>query len=203
MRYSYAIKQNSLSSCFYSPIIHFCNWKHASSPLTFLHLYAEKKSLLQNTIFLPYFQWRDELSAPNSLFLEQSYDATHLLQQVNLQKELEDVSVVHCTLLTTDNWKHTNRKYFNCLAMMQQLRQVSLKFNKDLGLEEVSSSLLFLVCGYNWWRRINFAFMLWATYRLTGPHPLWIICWLSCLNKGILLTNYLISWTSFRMLFSY
>jgi len=51
--------------------------------------------------------------------------------------------------LTTDNWKHTNRKYFNCLAMMQQLRQVSLKFNKDLGLEEVSSSLLFLVCGYN------------------------------------------------------
>jgi len=66
-----------------------------------------------------------------------------------LQKELEDVSVVHCTLLTTDNWKHTNRKYFNCLAMMQQLRQVSLKFNKDLGLEEVSSSLLFFVSGYN------------------------------------------------------
>ncbi|KAG2548684.1 hypothetical protein PVAP13_9KG211085 [Panicum virgatum] len=89
-------------------------------------------------------EWRDELSAPNSLFLEQSYDATHLLQQVSLQKELEDVSVVHCTLLTTDNWKHTNRKYFNCLAMMQQLRQVSLKFNKDLGLEEVNRATSFM-----------------------------------------------------------
>jgi midasin len=89
-------------------------------------------------------EWRDELSAPSSLFLEQSYDATHLLQQVSSQKELEDVSVVHCTLLTTDNWKHANRKYFNCLAMMQQLRQVSLKFNKDLGLEEVNRATSFM-----------------------------------------------------------
>ncbi|PVH31778.1 hypothetical protein PAHAL_9G230700 [Panicum hallii] len=89
-------------------------------------------------------EWRDELSAPSSLFLEQSYDAKHLLQQVSSQKELEDVSVVHCTLLTTDNWKHANRKYFNCLAMMQQLRQVSLKFNKDLGLEEVNRATSFM-----------------------------------------------------------
>nr|CAB3494534.1 unnamed protein product [Digitaria exilis] len=89
-------------------------------------------------------EWRDELSAPNSLFLEQSYDAAHLLQQVSSQKKLEDVSIVHCTLLTTDNWKHANCQYFKCLAMMQQLRQVSLKFNKDLGLEEVNRATSFM-----------------------------------------------------------
>ncbi|CAN6310922.1 unnamed protein product, partial [Urochloa humidicola] len=89
-------------------------------------------------------EWRDELSAPSSLFLEQSYDETHLLQQVSSQKKLEDVSIVHCTLLTTDNWKHSNRQYFKCLAMMQQLRQVSLKFNKDLGLEEVNRATSFM-----------------------------------------------------------
>ncbi|KAF8672677.1 hypothetical protein HU200_049372 [Digitaria exilis] len=89
-------------------------------------------------------EWRDELSAPNSLFLEQSYDAAHLLQQVSSQKKLEDVSIVHCTQLTTDNWKHANCQYFKCLAMMQQLRQVSLKFNKDLGLEEVNRATSFM-----------------------------------------------------------
>lgn len=59
---------------------------------------------------------------------------------------LEGVSINHSTLLNTDNWKRANQQYFKCLAMMQQLRQVSLKFNKDLGLEEVSS-YLFLVSG--------------------------------------------------------
>ncbi|CAL4925261.1 unnamed protein product [Urochloa decumbens] len=89
-------------------------------------------------------EWRDEISAPSSLFLEQSYDEAHLLQQVSSQKKLEDVNIVHCTPLTTDNWKHSNRQYFKCLAMMQQLRQVSLKFNKDLGLEEVNRATSFM-----------------------------------------------------------
>lgn len=60
------------------------------------------------------------------------------------QKKLEDVTIVHSTLLTTDNWKYANFQYFKCLAMMQQLRQVSLNFNKDLGLEEVSSCFQYL-----------------------------------------------------------
>ncbi|RCV42665.1 hypothetical protein SETIT_9G233700v2 [Setaria italica] len=89
-------------------------------------------------------EWRDELSAPSSLFLEESYDAAHLLQQVSSQKKLEDVSIVHSMLLTTDNWKYANCQYFKCLAMMQQLRQVSLKFNKDLGLEEVNRATSFM-----------------------------------------------------------
>jgi midasin len=98
----------------------------------------KEKSFLYN-FFLSYFQWGDELAAPSPLFLEQSYDSVHLLQQVNSQKMLEGVSINHSTLLNTDNWKHANQQYFKCLAKMQQLRQVSLKFNKDLGLEEVSS----------------------------------------------------------------
>lgn len=137
MRYSDSIKQN-----YFSPgsVTQFCTIDILTLP------YAEKKSFyMMQSFFFFFFQWKDELSAPNSLFLEQSYDTAHLLQQVSLQKKLEDVSIVHCTLLTTDNWKDANCQYFKCLAMMQQLRQVSLKFNKDLGLEEVSSSLLFLV----------------------------------------------------------
>ncbi|KAL6643149.1 hypothetical protein ACP70R_021330 [Stipagrostis hirtigluma subsp. patula] len=89
-------------------------------------------------------EWGDDLAAPSPLFLEQSYDATHLLQEVSSQKPLEDVSIVHSTLLTTDNWKHANRQYFKCLAMMQKLRQGSLKFNKDLGLEEVNRATSFM-----------------------------------------------------------
>ncbi|TVU30479.1 hypothetical protein EJB05_22106, partial [Eragrostis curvula] len=81
-------------------------------------------------------EWGDELAATSSLFLENSYDTVHLLQQESSHKTSEDVSIVHSTLLTTDNWKHANQQYFKCLAMMQQLRQVSFKFNKDLGLEE-------------------------------------------------------------------
>ncbi|AQK86708.1 ribosome export associated1 [Zea mays] len=89
-------------------------------------------------------EWGDELAAPSPLFLEQSYDSAHLLQQINSQKMLEDVSINHSTLLNTDNWKHANQQYFKCLAMMQQLRQVSLKFNKDLGLEEVNKAMSFM-----------------------------------------------------------
>jgi midasin len=77
------------------------------------------------------------LAALTPSFLENSYDAVHLLQQECSQKTLEDNSIAHSTLLSTDNWKHANQQYFKCLAMMQQLRQVSFKFNKDLGLEEV------------------------------------------------------------------
>ncbi|XP_062201313.1 midasin-like isoform X2 [Phragmites australis] len=89
-------------------------------------------------------EWGDDLAAASPLFLEHSYDVAHLLQQVSSQKVPEDVSIVHSTLLTTDNWKHANQQYFKCLAMMQQLRQVSLKFNKDLGLEEVNRATSFM-----------------------------------------------------------
>ncbi|KAJ1295332.1 hypothetical protein BS78_01G216000 [Paspalum vaginatum] len=82
--------------------------------------------------------------AAGPLFLEQSYDAVHLLQQTNSQKMLESVTIDHSTLLNTDIWKHANQQYFKCLAMMQQLRQVSLKFNKDLGLEEVNRATSFI-----------------------------------------------------------
>ncbi|GJN20772.1 hypothetical protein PR202_gb08190 [Eleusine coracana subsp. coracana] len=78
-------------------------------------------------------EWGDELAALSPLFLENSYDTVHLLQQVCSPKTLEDVD---SSLLSTDNWKHANQQYFKCLAMMQELRQVSFKFNKDLGLEE-------------------------------------------------------------------
>uniref|UniRef100_A0A0E0BB98 Midasin n=1 Tax=Oryza glumipatula TaxID=40148 RepID=A0A0E0BB98_9ORYZ len=85
----------------------------------------------------------NELAAP-SPFLEQSYITTHLLQQVISKKMPEDASVAHATLLSTNNWKNANQQYFKCLAMMQQLRQISLKFNKDLGLEEVNRATSFM-----------------------------------------------------------
>uniref|UniRef100_J3N351 Midasin n=1 Tax=Oryza brachyantha TaxID=4533 RepID=J3N351_ORYBR len=88
-------------------------------------------------------EWGNELDAP-SPFLEQSYIMTHLLQQVTSQKISEDASVAHATLLSTNNWKSANQHYFKCLAMMQQLRQISLKFNKDLGLEEVNRATSFM-----------------------------------------------------------
>jgi midasin len=118
-----------------------------------------KREGLLLQFFLCYFQWGDELAAPSPLFLEQSYDSAHLLQQINSQKMLEDVSINHSTLLNTDNWKHANQQYFKCLAMMQQLRQVSLKFNKDLGLEEVSSFVIFSISCYRS-AYIKFVFML-------------------------------------------
>lgn len=86
----------------------------------------------------------NELDVPSPLFLEQSYNVSHLLQQVISQKTPEDVSIVHSTLLSTNNWKHANQQYFKCLVMMQQLRQISLKFNKDLGLEEVNRGTSFM-----------------------------------------------------------
>ncbi|KAL6842329.1 hypothetical protein ACP4OV_027756 [Aristida adscensionis] len=89
-------------------------------------------------------EWGNELAAPSLLFLEQSYDTAHLLQQVSSQKTSEDVSIVHSEPLITDNWKHANQQYFKCLAMMQELRQGSLKFNKDLGLEEVNRAMSFM-----------------------------------------------------------
>uniref|UniRef100_A0A0D3HEC5 Midasin n=1 Tax=Oryza barthii TaxID=65489 RepID=A0A0D3HEC5_9ORYZ len=85
----------------------------------------------------------NELAAP-SPFLEQSYITTHLLQQVISKKMPEDASVAHATLFSTNNWKNANQQYFKCLAMMQQLRQISLKFNKDLGLEEVNRATSFM-----------------------------------------------------------
>ncbi|KQJ96949.1 midasin [Brachypodium distachyon] len=88
-------------------------------------------------------EWGDELDAPRPLFLEQSYNATHLLQQVTIQT-CEDSSIIHSTLLGTNNWKLANQQYFRCLAMMQRLRQISLKFNKDIGLEEVNRATSFM-----------------------------------------------------------
>uniref|UniRef100_A0A0D9XKA7 Midasin n=1 Tax=Leersia perrieri TaxID=77586 RepID=A0A0D9XKA7_9ORYZ len=87
-------------------------------------------------------EWGNDLDA-SSPFLEQSYITTHLLQQATSQKIPED-SIAHATLLSTNNWKHANQQYFKCLAMMQQLRQISLKFNKDLGLEEVNRATSFM-----------------------------------------------------------
>jgi midasin len=87
------------------------------------------------------------LDAPSPLFLEQSYNITHLLQQVTTQKTCEDVSIIHS--LDTNNWKLANQQYFRCLATVQQLRQISLKFNKDLGLEEVSSSTFCCSFGFS------------------------------------------------------
>lgn len=99
----------------------------------------------------------NELAAP-SPFLEQSYITTHLLQQVISKKMPEDASVAHATLLSTNNWKNANQQYFKCLAMMQQLRQISLKFNKDLGLEEVSlPSSINVLSDYS----IKLAFIVW------------------------------------------
>ncbi|CAM0956904.1 unnamed protein product [Alopecurus aequalis] len=90
-------------------------------------------------------EWGNELDAPSPLFLEQSYNVTHLLlQQVTTQKTCEDVSIIRSTILGTNNWKLTNQQYFRCLATMQQLRQISLKFNKDLGLEEVNRATSFM-----------------------------------------------------------
>ena len=78
------------------------------------------------------------MDAPSPLFLEQSYNTTHLLQVIT-QKACEDVSTIHSTLLGANNWKLANQQYFRCLATVQQLKQISLKFNKDLDLQEVSS----------------------------------------------------------------
>uniref|UniRef100_A0ACD5ZCK1 Uncharacterized protein n=1 Tax=Avena sativa TaxID=4498 RepID=A0ACD5ZCK1_AVESA len=88
-------------------------------------------------------EWGNELDAPSPLFLEQSYNVSHLLQQVTTQNTREDVSI-HSTILSTNNWKLANQQYFRCLATVQQLRQISLKFNKDLGLEEVNRATSFM-----------------------------------------------------------
>ncbi|KAF0928097.1 hypothetical protein E2562_037875 [Oryza meyeriana var. granulata] len=88
-------------------------------------------------------EWGNELDAP-SPFLEQSYIMAHLLQQEISLKIPEDASAAHATLLSANSWKHANQQYFKCLAMMQQLRQISLKFNKDLGLEEVNRATSFM-----------------------------------------------------------
>ncbi|XP_071685110.1 midasin isoform X2 [Lolium perenne] len=88
-------------------------------------------------------EWGNELDAPSPLFLEQSYNVTHLLQQVTTQKTCEDVSI-HSAILGTNNWKLANQQYFRCLSTVQQLRQISLKFNKDLGLEEVNRATSFM-----------------------------------------------------------
>ncbi|KAG8091817.1 hypothetical protein GUJ93_ZPchr0012g21118 [Zizania palustris] len=88
-------------------------------------------------------EWGSESDAP-SPFLEHSYTTTHLLQQVVSQKIPEDANIADATLLSTNNWKHANQQHFKCLAMMQQLRQISLKFNKDLGLEEVNRATSFM-----------------------------------------------------------
>ncbi|KAI5016290.1 hypothetical protein ZWY2020_006141 [Hordeum vulgare] len=89
-------------------------------------------------------EWGNELDAPSPLFLEQSYNTTHLLQQVITQKACEDVSTIHSTILGTNNWKLANQQYFRCLATVQQLKQISLKFNKDLDLQEVNKAASFM-----------------------------------------------------------
>ncbi|KAM3408334.1 hypothetical protein ACQJBY_001473 [Aegilops geniculata] len=89
-------------------------------------------------------EWGNELDAPSPLFLEQSYNTTHLLQQVTTQKACEDVSSIHSTLLGANNWKLANQQYFRCLATVQQLKQISLKFNKDLDLVEVNKAASFM-----------------------------------------------------------
>ncbi|VAH03975.1 unnamed protein product [Triticum turgidum subsp. durum] len=88
-------------------------------------------------------EWGNELDAPSPLFLEQSYNTTHLLQVIT-QKACEDVSTIHSTLLGANNWKLANQQYFRCLATVQQLRQISLKFNKDLDLQEVNKAASFM-----------------------------------------------------------
>uniref|UniRef100_A0ACD5WZY3 Uncharacterized protein n=1 Tax=Avena sativa TaxID=4498 RepID=A0ACD5WZY3_AVESA len=89
-------------------------------------------------------EWGNEVDAPSPLFLEQSYNVTHLLQQMTTQNPCEDVTIIHSTILSTNNWKLANKQYFRCLAMVQQLQQISLKFNKDLGLEEVNRATSFM-----------------------------------------------------------
>uniref|UniRef100_M8BCY6 Midasin n=1 Tax=Aegilops tauschii TaxID=37682 RepID=M8BCY6_AEGTA len=88
-------------------------------------------------------EWGNELDAPSPLFLEQSYNTTHLLQVIT-QKACEDVSTIHSTLLGANNWKLANQQYFRCLATVQQLKQISLKFNKDLDLQEVNKAASFM-----------------------------------------------------------
>ena len=147
-----------------------------------------------------YLQWGNELDAPSPLFLEQSYNVTHLLQQATTQKTCEDVSIIHSTILGTNNWKLANQQYFRCLATMQQLRQISLKFNKDLGLEEVSSYLFAFLSVLVFWHHrwcmyqiCVYGLTAWAICRLIGLQILWTTYRPCCVNKDILLTIYLSS----------
>ncbi|KAF3328833.1 midasin [Carex littledalei] len=88
-----------------------------------------------------------ELDHQTSLFVQPSYDIEHLLlhQRGNeTYKEASLVSTEPSRVAHEDEWKSANKCYFKCLTMIQQFFQSSLKFHKDLDLEQVIRAKSFM-----------------------------------------------------------
>jgi hypothetical protein len=87
-----------------------------------------------------HLQLGDQSDIQMNLFLQPSYEIEHLLlhqQGGETNKRANTMSTKSRRDEHRDEWKSANRCYFKCLAMVQQFFQSSLKFHKDLDLEQV------------------------------------------------------------------
>ncbi|XP_020530997.1 LOW QUALITY PROTEIN: midasin [Amborella trichopoda] len=87
---------------------------------------------------------------PSSWFLEPSWDVRHLLLQENgkYDRSFNEISYGHFPWLPAEKseliWKAASLCYYKNMAMMQQIRESSLNFHKDLDNKMVTESTALL-----------------------------------------------------------
>ncbi|WOL06186.1 midasin isoform X3 [Canna indica] len=118
-------------------------WKHGTKNLRKRRALINLLKVLEESGLSRHKSISNELEAKSgymsSLCAHPSFDVLHLLLQDFFHKSDKQGDNI-----CESEWKSANQFYFRNLAVMHQLREICLSFNKDLTLEQVNQAISFL-----------------------------------------------------------